>query len=311
MHLTTLKTMQHKHDFNVIHEHGEKRTRQVFVLTVVTMIIEIMAGIAFGSMALLADGWHMGTHSAAFAITIFAYIYARKHTCNKRFSFGTGKVTVLGGFASAVALAVVALVMIVESIERFFEPLNILFNEAIAVAVLGLSVNLVSAWLLRGHTHSNQHHGVSHSHRDHNLKAAYFHVLADALTSLLAIIALLAGKALGWVWMDAAMGVVGAVIIMRWAYGLLTETSSILLDSSLNENQLQTIRIAIESDADNRISDLHLWKVSPSHSAAIISIVTHNPRPPEYYKKLLRNVQELSHVSVEVLTCQDDTCRLD
>ena len=150
-----------------------------------------------------------------------------------------------------------------------------------------------------------------HGHEDHNLKAAYFHVLADALTSVLAIAALLTGKVFGWVWMDAVMGIVGAIIIIRWAYGLLTETSAILLDSSSNENQLYTVQTAIESDADNRVSDLHIWKIGPSHSAAIISVVTHNPRPPEHYKRLLRNMQELSHVSVEVLTCQDDACQLD
>ncbi len=307
MHLHTIKNLQHKHDFAVIHEHGEKRTRQVFALTVVAMIIEIMAGMAFGSMALLADGWHMGTHSAAFAITIFAYSYARKHTGNNRFSFGTGKVTVLGGFASAVALAVVAMVMAIESIERFFEPLAIQFNEAIAVAVFGLVVNLISAWLLRG----NSHHGHTNNHEDHNLKAAYFHVLADAMTSVLAIAALLAGKALGWVWMDAVMGIVGAIIIIRWAYGLLSETSTILLDSNASESELHSIRSAIESDEDNRISDLHIWKISSNHLAAVISIVTHNPRPPEYYKQLLCNVKNLAHISVEVLTCEDDVCQAD
>ncbi|MBN1379146.1 MAG: CDF family Co(II)/Ni(II) efflux transporter DmeF [Gammaproteobacteria bacterium] len=305
MHFHTLKNKQHSHDFAVIHEHGEARTRQVFALTIVTMVIEIVAGIAFGSMALLADGWHMGTHSAAFAITIFAYSYARKHAGDERFSFGTGKVTVLGGFASAVALAVVALVMVVESIERMVHPLDIHFNEAIFVAILGLIVNLASAWLLSSHSDT----GHTHHHGDHNLKAAYFHVLADALTSVLAIIALLTGKVFGWIWMDALMGIVGAVIIMRWAYGLLLETSSILLDGSATQSQRTAIRSIIEADADNRVSDLHVWKVSASHFAVILSLVTHNPKSPEYYKALLQDISELSHISVEVLTCEDKTCK--
>jgi cation diffusion facilitator family transporter len=313
MHTYTLKNQQHNHDFAVIHEHGEQRTRLVFALTFTTMLIEIVAGTVFGSMALLADGWHMGTHAAAFAITIFAYRYARKNTGNKEFSFGTGKVTVLGGFASAVALAVVAFVMAIESVERMIEPMTIRFGEAITVAVLGLLVNLVSAWLLSGHSHAGHHHDHQHGdhmHSDHNLKAAYFHVLADVLTSVLAIIALLAGMAFGWIWMDAVMGIVGAVIIMRWSYGLLTETSSILLDSSASREQLASIRSVIEADADNRISDLHVWKVSEDHVAAIISVVTHKPRPPEHYKALLNDVKGLSHISVEVLSCEDRNCSL-
>jgi cation diffusion facilitator family transporter len=312
MHSLTLKDQQHSHDFAVIHEHGEQRTRVVFVLTFTTMLIEIAAGMAFGSMALLADGWHMGTHAAAFAITLFAYRYARKHTGNKQFSFGTGKVTVLGGFASAVALAMVALMMAIESLERMIEPMSIRFGEAITVAVLGLLVNLVSAWLLSGHSHAGHHHDHQHGdhrHSDHNLKAAYFHVLADALTSVLAIIALLAGMVFGWIWMDAVMGIVGAVIITRWAYGLLTETSSILLDGSASEEQLVAIRAAIEADADNRISDLHVWKVSADHAAAVISVVTHKPRPPEHYKALLSDIDGLSHISVEVLVCEDHDCK--
>jgi len=306
MHSQTVKQKRHDHDFAVIHRHGEKRTAQVFILTAVTMVVEITAGMAFGSMALLADGWHMGTHAAAFAITIFAYRYARRHAGSERFSFGTGKVTVLGGFASAVALAVVAVMMMIESVERIVHPLSIRFDDAITVAVLGLLVNVVSAWLLSGHSHQHGH-GEAH-HHDHNLKAAYFHVLADALTSVLAIIALLAGKALGWIWMDAVMGIVGGIIIVRWSYGLLTETSSILLDSSASPSELNALRSAIEKDADNRISDLHVWKVSADHSAAIISVVTHNPRPPEHYKALANKAADLSHVSVEVLECEDKNC---
>jgi len=229
MHVQTLENWQHGHNFAIIHEKGEQRTRQVLILTAITMAIEIIAGVVFGSMALLADGWHLGTHVAAFMITIFAYQYARKHANNPEFTFGTGKVSVLGGFASAIALAVVALAMSVESIQRILNPQEIHFNEAIGVATLGLLINAISAFLL----HSRSHKHVSnepHHHVDHNLKAAYLHVMADALTSFLAIIALFSGKLYGLNWMDPIMGIVGGVLIARWSLGLLKDTSSILLD---------------------------------------------------------------------------------
>lgn len=307
MHTHTLQKWQHSHDFAAHNAQGETRTLQVLILTALTMIVEIIAGYFYGSMALLADGWHMGTHVAAFAITLFAYQYARRHANNQSFSFGTGKVNVLGGFASAVALAVVALVIGLESLQRLFSPHDIQFNEAIIVAVLGLIVNLVSAWLLQGHDHHHHHghhHHEDHHTHDHNLKAAYFHVLADALTSVLAIAALLIGKYTGILWLDAGMGLVGMVIIMRWAYGLLNETSGILLDQSVDEQTKQSIHKAIENDADNRIVDLHVWRVSPDKHAAIISLVTHEPQPVIYYKNLLQHFK-LAHVSVEVIQCED------
>ena len=214
MHIHSLEKWQHTHDFVVIHEQGEKRTKIVFYLTAITMIAEVVAGLTFGSMALLADGWHMGTHAAAFIITIFAYRYAKKHLQDSRFAFGTGKVSVLGGFASAVALAVVALVMVIESIQRFIKPTEIQFNEAIIIAVFGLIINIISAVLLYGHHnhahHDDQGHDDHDHHHDHNLKAAYLHVLSDALTSILAIVALSFGKFFGWNWLDSAMGIVGA-----------------------------------------------------------------------------------------------------
>ena len=304
MHRHTLERWQHSHDFVQIHQHGERLTFYVLILTALTMVVEVIAGLMYGSMALLADGWHMSTHVAAFAITIFAYRYARKQTNNPDFSFGTGKVSVLGGFASAVALAVVALVMALESSQRIFAPHEIHFNEAIAVATLGLIVNIISAFLLQDHhSHSHEH---EHHHHDHNLRAAYLHVLADALTSLLAIIALFSGKLLGWTWMDPIMGIVGAAVITHWSYGLLTETSSILLDKTVEQSL--TIKAAIEADSDNRISDIHVWQVGPNHSAAIISLVTHDPKPPEHYKKLLKNIDGLSHISVEVNPCAGEPC---
>ncbi len=280
---------------------------QVLLLTAVTMLVEIAAGLAFGSMALLADGWHMGTHVAAFAITIFAYRYAKRHAHSSRFSFGTGKVSVLGGFASAVALVVVALVMALESVHRLFVPQTIRFNEAIGVAVLGLVVNLLSALILQSH-HDHDHAEGHRHHHDHNLRAAYLHVLADAFTSVLAIGALTAGKFFGWHWLDPVMGIVGAAVITRWAQGLLKETSSILLDGSIEAETRQKIVQALESDNDNRVTDLHIWKVGPEDYAGMISIVTHYPQATEHYKRLVADKANLVHVTIEVIHCQTDPC---
>lgn len=288
---------QHSHDFHHSHEHGERRTLYVLALTVVTMFVEIVAGFVFKSMALTADGWHMGTHAAAFGITIFAYRYARKHAHNPRFSFGTGKVSVLGGFASAVALAAVALLMSIESIHRLIEPQDIQFNEAIGVAVLGLIVNLVSAFLLKGADH---HHGHGHHHHDHNLKAAYLHVLADALTSVTAIVALAFGRLFGWAVLDPVMGIVGSLVIARWALGLLRETSGVLLDSSVEPAVCESIRSAIETEPGCRVADLHAWAVAPGHLAIILSVQTTGAQTSEYFKGLLSAIPHLSHVTVEV-----------
>ncbi len=307
MHTHTLESWQHNHDFAVIHEKGERRTTQVLVLTAVTMVIEIIAGVVFGSMALLADGWHMGTHVAAFMIALFAYKYAKRHENNVLFTFGTGKVSVLGGFASAVALAVVALVMAVESMQRILNPQKIHFNEAIIVAMLGLLVNIVCAFLLQvrhGHASEHQHH----NHHDHNLRAAYLHVLADALTSVLAITALFSGKLFGWNWLDPTMGIVGALVITRWSLSLLKETGPILLDENIEENNKSEIKAIVELDSDNRISDLHLWKVGPNDYAAIISLVTHFPKPVEHYKGLLKDIHNLSHITIEVNQCIGEPC---
>lgn len=306
MHTHTLENWQHSHDFSVKNDKGERRTKYVLILTAITMIVEIIAGSIFGSMALLADGWHMGTHVAAFMITIFAYRYARKHADNPAYAFGTGKVSVLGGFASAIALAVVALVMLVESMQRIIDPHTIQFNEAIAVASLGLFINVISAILLKDEHH---HHDHGDHHHDHNLRAAYLHVLADALTSLLAIIALVSGKYFGWDWLDPIMGIVGAVIITRWSYGLLKQTGPILLDGSIEETYKSSIKETIEKDSDNQISDIHIWKVGANHYAAIISVVTHFPKSTEYYKELLNDFHKLSHITIEVNACDGDGCK--
>lgn len=300
MHIETLEQWQHSHNFNIDTKEGERNTQRVILLTVVMMIIEITAGLAYGSMALLADGWHMGTHAAALGITAFAYSYARHHADDPDYSFGTGKIGVLGGFTSAVVLAIVALLMLLESSHRLLSPEVIHFNQAIAVAVLGLVVNIVSALLLQSHDHSHHH--------DHNIRAAYLHVLADAMTSLLAIIALLAGKAFGWIWMDPMMGIVGAIIIFRWSYGLLRDTSKILLDSSVNQQTVSDISTIIESDSDNVISDIHVWQIGSHQLAAIISIITDYPKPPEHYKKLLADFDELTHITIEINKCFDQPC---
>lgn len=277
------------------------------LLTAITMLAEIIAGEIFGSIALLADGWHMGTHVAAFAISIFTYRYAKRHQRDPAFSFGTGKVSVLGGFASAVALGVVALVMVLESINRLYHPQPIHFNEAIAVAILGLIVNLVCAFILQRHHHHNDPH-EHHHHYDYNLRAAYLHVIADAMTSLLAIIALFSGKYFGWNRMDPIMGIVGAVVISRWSFNLVKDTKSILLDHCADRNIKTKIKDTIEADSDNRISDIHIWKVGPFHYAAIISLVTHYPKPPEYYKNFLIPFKELSHLTIEVNQCYEEPC---
>lgn len=307
MHIYNLDKWKHNHHFVPENTHGERNTHRVIWLTVITMAVEIIAGTLFGSMALLADGWHMATHVFALGITAFAYRYARKHADNRQYTFGTGKVGVLGGFTSAIVLAGAALLMTVESFQRLLAPEPIRFTEAMAVAGLGLIVNLVSAFLLQGHHSHTDDTGHCH-HHDHNLKAAYFHVLADAMTSLLAIIALAAGKKLGWIWLDPLMGIVGALVIIRWAWGLLQDTSKILLDRNESHETIADIYSAIETDSDSRIIDLHIWQIDSNRLAAIVSLVTHYPKPPEYYKNLLKNIEQIVHVSVEVNTCHSEPC---
>lgn len=284
MHLHTLHRWQHSHVFDVDNRSKEQKTLRVVLLTASMMAIEILAGLIFGSMALLADGWHMGTHAAALGITLFAYRYASRQANNPRYTFGTGKIGVLGGFTSAVILQIVALLMAGEAIQRLFNPRPIQFGEAISVAVLGLIINLISVRLLGDHHAHGHHHGHSedephHQATDHNLKAAYLHVLADALTSILAIFALVVGWLWGWIWMDAVMGIVGSLLITRWAIGLLKDTSHILLDGRSEDEIIVEISSLLEQEADNRICDLHVWQIGQHASAAIISLVTHYPRP--------------------------------
>lgn len=255
---------------------AERHTRLVVVLTLVTMVVELVAGWLTGSMALLADGWHMGSHAAALGLSVFAYGYARKRAGDSRFTFGTGKVPALAGYSSAMLLGAGALWMLIESLNRLFEPIPIQYGEAMAVATLGLLVNLVSAWILgkggAGHRH---HHGHDHDHRDHNLRAAYLHVLADALTSLLAITALGAGMLFGWSFLDPLMGIVGAALISRWAWGLATGSARTLLDAEAQSEIIEQVRASVEGVEDTWLSDLHVWRVGAASRACIVSIVTH------------------------------------
>jgi cation diffusion facilitator family transporter len=315
MHQTAYSQWSHSHNYALDSSVAERRTRIVIGITAAMMVVEITAGIAFNSMALLADGWHMSTHVAAFLITALAYYFSRRHARDPSYSFGTGKMGVLGGFASAVVLFVVALLMAGESVHRCFVPVPIHFNQAIGVAVIGLLINLVCALLLKGehhHHHGNGHvhHGHGHTDSDHshdlNLRAAYIHVLADAMTSITAIVALIAGKFLGWSWLDPVMGIVGSAVVTVWAYGLLRDTCGILLDRTPDSSDLpDEIRRAVESDADSLVTDLHVWQVGAGKFAAIVSIVAHDPKPAETYRALFREHEELVHVTVEVQLCHE------
>lgn len=332
MHTESIEGWLHSHTFGQDKKKsGERKTLIVIFITAITMAVEIAAGIAFGSMALLADGLHMGSHASALAISAFAYYYTRRHAKDARFNFGTGKVNSLAAFASAVMLVIFAIVMAGESIQRFFSPVAIEFNQAIFVAVVGLLVNGVCLVILGGHGHSHgkqehghgedadHNHGHEHDgghegephahehhdirHKDHNLWSAYLHVLADAMTSLLAIFALLAGKYLGQGWLDPFMGIVGAALVVRWSAGLLRSSARVLLDMQAPEEVRNAITRAIEAESDNRVSDLHVWAVGPGIYAAEIAVVTSSPQDTEHYAELLPHALPLVHVTVEVHIC--------
>ena len=294
----------HDHLFlGAAHDDNARRTLWVVALTFVMMIGEIAAGYITGSMALLADGFHMATHAGALGIAAAAYSFARRHANNSRFSFGTGKVGDLAAFASAVVLGLVSLGIAGESILRLFQPTTVAFTEATVIAVVGLAVNIVSAFLLAGNHghHGHDHHDHSHAHahhHDNNLRSAYFHVLADALTSVLAIAALLAGRYLGWVWLDPVMGIVGAIVIARWAYGLMRDSAAVLLDTT-DEHIAAEIRELLESADDVRISDLHVWQVGPQARAAIVSVVAVAGVSADAIRERLAPIHELSHLTIE------------
>lgn len=302
MHTNDLSYWQHDHTFGQDQiRAGEKRTLFVVILTAVMMVIEIVAGVVYGSMALLADGLHMASHAAALCISLIAYIAARRLASNRRFTFGTGKINSLAGFGSAILLAGFALVMATESISRLLNPVTITFNQAIVVAVIGLIVNGVSAWLLMATPHEH-HHGHDH-HHDHNLKAAYLHVVADALTSFLAIGALLAGKYWGASWLDPAMGIVGAILVARWSFGLLRETGRVLLDQQANDEIIDELINSIEKPGTDRVSDIHVWSIGHGIYSAALVIISDKPMTPDHYRTLLPVQSNIVHTTIEVHHC--------
>jgi len=305
MHRTDHSRFRKAHDFVPDFSHAERRTRIVIGVTAAMMVVEIAVGLMSRSMALLADGWHMSTHVIAFLITAVAYYFARTRAGDARFSFGTGKIGVLGGFTSAVVLSIVAFLMAGESVHRLFAPLEIHFNEAIAIACVGLLVNLGCAVLLADRHHESDD-GSSH-HEGLNLRAAYLHVLADAFTSVLAITALTGGKFFGWAWLDPAVGVVGSGVVFSWAYTLLRDTSGILLDRTPSSSNLpEEIRRTVESDGDSLVTDLHVWQVGIGKFAAIVSVVAHEPKNSDHYRSLLREHEQLVHLTIETQHCRED-----
>ena len=305
MHSHTLADWRHDHVFlGAAHDRNERRTWAVVALTATMMVAEVVGGTLFGSMALLADGWHMSTHAGALAIAAFAYRFARSHARDPRFTFGTGKLGDLAGFASAIVLAMISLGIGYESILRLFQPVTIHSAEATAIAAVGLGVNLLSAWLLGdGHHHEHHHdHDDHHHHHDHNLRSAYWHVLADALTSVLAIAGLLAAWTFGWTWLDPVIGIVGALVIAHWSWGLIRDAGAVLLDATPNKALAEAIRHRLEVGHDS-IADLHIWRLGPGHHGAIVSLVSDSPEPVEHYRDKLSGMRELSHLTIEVHRC--------
>jgi len=312
MHDEQIDLWQHHHLFNADKKSVEKSTLIVVIITFVTMIAEILFGWISHSMALLADGWHMGTHAFALGISLIAYIMARKYAKDRSFTFGTWKIEILGAYTSAIVLGLVGLIMIYSSIDRILHPLNIYYNQALLVAFIGLSVNVVCAIILdRGSSSEHEHHHKEedrsshlHRHKDLNLKSAYLHVVADALTSVLAIAALLGAKYFNVIWLDPFMGIVGAGLILHWSFLLLKETGGILLQREIDNPIMNEIKHEIESDGDSIISDLHIWKVAQNKYACIVSLVTAKNCSIEDYKKRLAKVHELAHVTIEVHECK-------
>lgn len=305
-----LKFWQHNHDFGTTADRrAERRTRWVVGLTFVAMLVELAAGWLTGSMALLADGWHMASHVGALGIAAYAYRFARQHAGDARYTFGTGKVTALAGYSSALFLGAVAAWMAWESVARLQAPVAIHYTEAMVVAAFGLAVNLASAWLLdhdhdhHDHDHAH-HHEHDHEHVDHNLRAAYLHVLADALTSVLAIVALGGGMLFGWAFLDPVMGILGALVVGRWAFGLAQDSAGVLLDAEDHGHVADEIRAIIAALPDHEIADLHLWRIGPASRACILSLVSHAPLSVEDYRQRLSVIDGLDHVTIEVNHCR-------
>jgi cation diffusion facilitator family transporter len=303
---------RHPHLFNPQKKSSERKTRYVVLITIAMMAAEIVAGWLFGSMALFADGCHMGTHAAALSVSLLAYYLARRHAGDNRYAFGTWKIEILGAFSSAIILGIIGIFMIGISAERFLHPLSIRYNDALLVAVIGLAVNLVCAVILNaghrgpGHHHDHPDHGHRHGHEhtrastDLNLRSAYLHVVADALTSAFAIAALLGAKLIHWNWLDPFMGLVGAGLIIRWSYQLIRETANILLDREMDSPLTHKISQAVESDGDSRVCDLHLWRVGQDNYACALSVVAHARRSVHEYKERLEQYPEIVHVTIEI-----------
>ncbi len=318
MHTHSIEPWSHAHVFlGAKHDRHERRTWFVVALTAVMMVAEIVGGTFFGSMAVVADGWHMSTHAGALTIAALAYRFARRHVRDPRFTFGTGKVGELAAFCSAVILAMIAVAIGYEALTRFVVPVAIDFERATWLAVIGLAVNLVSAWALFDRDHHHAHHdhthadGHDHDHAHHhhhaqdsNIRAAYVHVLADAMTSVLAIVGLLAGRFYGWVWMDPLMALVGVCVILSWSVGLTRSAGTVLLDMVPDRHLAGAIRKRIEVDGD-RLSDLHLWRLGPGHTGVIAAVVSDRPQAPSAYKHRLEGIAGLSHVTVEVHLCKE------
>src|SRR5215813_49810 len=321
MHSRSIDDFRHSHVFlGETHERNERKTWAVIAICAAMMVAEMVGGLWFGSVALIADGLHMSTHAGALLIAALAYSYSRRYVNDARLTFGTGKFGDLAAFTSAIALAMIALLIGYESVDRFVNPVPIAFNQAIPIAVLGLGINLLSAFLLRDdhdHRHSNTHdhhthahdeprdaleHGNTHVHRDHNLRAAFVHVTADAAVSVLVIVGLICGRQFGWVWMDPLMGLVATLVILSWSWALIRSAGAVLLDVCPDPALSRKIAARLEQGSD-RVSDLHLWRLGPGHLAAVISLVTHEPRSPEQYKRRLSGLIGLSHITIEVVTC--------
>jgi cation diffusion facilitator family transporter len=314
---SALHAHRHEHQYVTGNAPGERNTRRAVVLTATMMVAEIAGGWIFNSMALLADGWHMSSHALALGLSLLAYASARRFARDGRFAFGTWKIEILGGYTSAVLLLCVALLMAVQSLQRLADPLPIHYDQAIVLGVVGLAVNLVCAWWLRddhghhahGHDHDHAHgHGHHHPgegthdhHADLNLRAAYLHVLADAATSVLAIIALLAGRLFGASWLDPVMGIVGAVLVTAWALGLLRSTGRVLLDAEMDAPVVEEVREVIAGlPQPTAISDLHVWRVGRGQYAVIVGLVTPHPLSPRQVREALSIHEELVHVTVEI-----------
>ena len=309
MHTHHLDGWTHAHVFDQDQQSsGETRTLIIVVVTAIMMVIEISTGLITGSMALLADGLHMASHTVALGISVFAYVISRRMASDRRFAFGVGKINSLAGFASAILLLGFASTMAIESADRLINPVAIVFEQAIIVAVVGLVVNGFSAWFListpHEHTHSHGHeHANEHGYHDHNLRGAYLHVLADALTSILAILALVAGKYMGASWLDPTMGIVGAILVTRWSYGLIRETGKVLLDNQADQCHLDDLQMAIEGSSSDRLTDLHLWSIGHGIFSAELAVVSDDPKSPEHYKSLIPANLNIVHATVEVHQC--------